>query len=148
MQISRHRQDCKKTVKNNRSSNPEEGFCAQTMSATANGLSLPWSWLRGWANKRTASGDTNPGAKEPIQWMVVAEMPGLVPANIVAERLRLYGLPVRVWQESVGQAFGLAFGPMGTGFVAVPAEHAAEAAAILASPVDSVEEEDDTESNT
>ena len=112
------------------------------MSSAANGFSLPWSWLRGRKKQRETAVDTTPGDKQPVQWTVVAEMPGLLPANIVAERLRLHGFPVRVWQESVGQAFGLAFGPMGTGFVAVPKEHAAQAAAILAVAADDTPADD------
>jgi len=83
---------------------------------------------------RPAANETTPGGQQEVRWVVVAEMPGLTPATIVAERLRLYGMPVRVWQESVGQAFGLAFGPMGTGYVAVPEQWAAEAQDILSAP--------------
>ena len=63
---------------------------------------------------------TTPGGKEEVQWEVVAQMPGLLPARIVADRLRSEGIPVRFWQESVGQAFGMTVGPLGTGYVAVP----------------------------
>ena len=63
---------------------------------------------------------STPGGKEEIQWEVVAQMPGLLPARIVADRLRSEGIPVRFWQESVGQAFGMTVGPLGTGYVAVP----------------------------
>ena len=110
------------------------------MFLNSGSLSIPWQpESEGDAEKsrpRAAATETTPSNKEPVKWVVVAEMPGLTPATIIAERLRLYDIPVRVWQESVGQAFGLAFGPMGTGFVAVPADFAAQAQAILAAPED------------
>ncbi len=74
---------------------------------------------------------TTPGGKEEVQWEVVAQMPGLLPARIVADRLRSEGIPVRFWQESVGQAFGMTVGPLGTGYVAVPEELAERALEIL-----------------
>lgn len=58
-------------------------------------------------------------------------MPGLLAARIVADRLLAEGIPARAWQESVGQAYGMVFGPLGTGFVSVPAEFVATAEAIL-----------------
>lgn len=74
---------------------------------------------------------TTPGGKEEVQWEVVAEMPGLLPARIVADSLRSEGIPVRIWQESVGQAFGMTVGPLGTGYVAVPKALAEQALEIL-----------------
>jgi len=74
---------------------------------------------------------TTPGGREEVQWEVVAQMPGLLPARIVAERLRSEGIPVRYWQESVGQAFGMTVGPLGTGYVAVPEALAEQALEIL-----------------
>jgi len=67
-----------------------------------------------------SAASTTPGGKEEVQWEVVAQMPGLLPARIVADRLHSEGIPVRFWQESVGQAFGMTVGPLGTGYVAVP----------------------------
>lgn len=80
-------------------------------------------------DERAAS--TTPGGKEEVQWEVVAQMPGLLPARIVADRLRSEGIPVRFWQESVGQAFGMTVGPLGTGYVAVPEALAERALEIL-----------------
>lgn len=74
---------------------------------------------------------TTPGGREEVQWEVVAEMPGLLPARIVADRLRSEGIPVRFWQESVGQSFGMTVGPLGTGYVAVPEALAERALEIL-----------------
>ena len=76
-------------------------------------------------------GATTPGGREEVQWEVVAQMPGLLPARIVADRLRSEGIPVRFWQESVGQAFGMTVGPLGTGYVAVPEGFADQALEIL-----------------
>lgn len=78
-----------------------------------------------------STGTTTPGGKEEVQWEVVAQMPGLLPARIVADRLRSEGIPVRIWQESVGQAFGMTVGPLGTGYVAVPEAMAEQALEIL-----------------
>ena len=71
--------------------------------------------------------ETTPQGNEPVKWEVVAQTPGLLPARIIADRLQSEGFPVRAWQESVGQAFGMTVGPLGTGYVAVP-EALAEAA--------------------
>jgi len=74
---------------------------------------------------------TTPGGGEEVQWEIVAQMPGLLPARIVADRLRSEGIPVRFWQESVGQSFGMTVGPLGTGYVAVPESLAERALEIL-----------------
>ncbi len=68
---------------------------------------------------------------EELRWEVVAETPGLLPARIIADRLQAEGIPAHAWQESVGQSFGMVFGPLGTGFVSVPAEYLEAAQAIL-----------------
>lgn len=72
------------------------------------------------------------GGGEEIKWTVVAKMPGLTPAQIVAGRLQAEGIPARAWQEGAGQAYGLTVGLLGTGYVVVPEESADKASAILA----------------
>lgn len=71
------------------------------------------------------------GRSQEVRWEVVAQMPGITPATIIAGRLQAEGLPVRVWQEAAGQALGLTVGLLGTGYVAVPEEYAAQAQEIL-----------------
>lgn len=71
------------------------------------------------------------GNEREVRWEVVAEMPGLLPARIIADRLQAEGIPANAWQESVGQAYGMVFGPLGTGFVSVPEEFVDAAKAIL-----------------
>jgi hypothetical protein len=65
-----------------------------------------------------------------ITWEVVARMPGLTPAQILAARLHSEGIPARAYQEASG-AIGLTVGLLGIGYVAVPEEFADEALAIL-----------------
>ncbi|MEZ4593936.1 MAG: hypothetical protein R3D55_22750 [Chloroflexota bacterium] len=77
-----------------------------------------------------------PGDRQEVKWHVVAQMPGITPATIVAGRLKAEGLPVRVWQEGAGQALGLTVGLLGTGYVAVPEEFADQALEILAQEED------------
>lgn len=74
---------------------------------------------------------TTPGHKSEIRWEIVARMPGLTPAIILAGRLQSEGIPARAWQEGAGQALGLTVGLLGTGYVAVPEEYVAQAQAIL-----------------
>ena len=74
---------------------------------------------------------TSPGGKSGVEWQVIAETPGFLPAQMMAGRLEAAGIPARAWQESVGRSFGMIFGPLGTGYVAVPAEAAEEALALL-----------------
>ena len=61
----------------------------------------------------------------------VAETMGLLPAQIIAGPLQSEGIPARAWQESLGAVHGLTIGPLGTGYVSVPQEYAAQARAIL-----------------
>lgn len=75
--------------------------------------------------------ETIPGGQTEVKWKVVAETAGITNASIIGGRLQNEGIPVRVWQESAGQAFGLTVGLLGTGYVAVPAEHEARALEIL-----------------
>lgn len=76
-------------------------------------------------------GDSLAGGHREVRWEVVAQAPGITPATIIAGRLQAEGLPVRVWQEAAGQAFGLTVGLLGTGYVAVPEQFAAQALEIL-----------------
>lgn len=76
--------------------------------------------------------DTGSGGPQEIRWQVVAEAPGLLPARIIADRLQAEGIPSHAWQESVGQAYGMVYGPLGTGFVSVPEEYVEAAQEILA----------------
>lgn len=76
--------------------------------------------------------DTGSGGPQEIRWQVVAEAPGLLPARIIADRLQTEGIPSHAWQESVGQAYGMVYGPLGTGFVSVPEEYVEAAQEILA----------------
>lgn len=71
------------------------------------------------------------GGYREVKWEVVARMPGIAPATIVAGRLKTEGVPVRVWQEGAGQAMGLTVGLLGTGYVAVPEEFVDQALEIL-----------------
>ena len=71
------------------------------------------------------------GGRQEVRWEVVAQAPGITPATIIAGRLQAEGLPVRVWQESAGQALGLTVGLLGTGYVAVPEEFVDQALEIL-----------------
>jgi hypothetical protein len=72
-------------------------------------------------------------SQEPrsVRWAVVARMPGLMPAEILAGRLQSEGIPARAYQEASG-AIGVTVGLLGIGYVAVPEEYAEEALAILA----------------
>jgi hypothetical protein len=89
--------------------------------------------------------ETNPGEQKEIRWEIVARMPGITPATILAGRLQAEGIPVRAWQEGAGQALGLTVGLLGTGYVAVPEEYAAHALEILATDADWVEDWDEEE---
>lgn len=76
--------------------------------------------------------ETSPGRQTEVKWKVVAETAGITNASIIGGRLQNEGIPVRVWQESAGQSFGLTVGLLGTGYVAVPVEYEAQALEILA----------------
>lgn len=75
--------------------------------------------------------ETTPGGQSEIRWEIVARMPGITPATILAGRLQVEGIPVRAWQEGAGQALGLTVGLLGTGYVAVPEEYVDQALEIL-----------------
>ncbi len=74
---------------------------------------------------------TSPGGSESVKWEVIARMPGLPAAQIVAGRLNAEGIPARIWQEGAGRALGLTVGILGTGYVTVPQEYVAQAQEIL-----------------
>ena len=86
-----------------------------------------------------------PRHSEEIHWEVVAKMAGLVPAQIVADRLNSEGIPARAWQEGAGQAIGLTVGLLGTGYVVVPAENVDDALRILAESEDEALDSDEDE---
>ncbi|HSM55772.1 MAG TPA: hypothetical protein VK879_06410 [Candidatus Sulfomarinibacteraceae bacterium] len=87
--------------------------------------------------------DATPQRDEPVRWAVVAEARGLLPARIIASRLQTEGIPARAWQESVGQAYGMFVGPLGTGYVFVPEEFAEQARRILDDQDDAAASRDD-----
>lgn len=95
-------------------------------------------------NNTTTSGQETPsGGSEEIRWEVVARTAGVMPATIMAGRLKAEGIPARAWQEGAGRALGLTIGILGTGYVAVPEEYVELAQEILAdeSQIDWEEEE-------
>ncbi len=75
---------------------------------------------------------TTPGGEKEVKWQVVMETAGLLPAQVIANRLRSEGIPARAWQEGAGQVFGLTVGLLGTGYVVVPESFAEQAKEILA----------------
>ncbi|MFQ5399705.1 MAG: hypothetical protein ACE5E7_08920 [Anaerolineae bacterium] len=96
----------------------------------------------------------NAGGSEEVRWEIVARMPGLMPAKILAGRLQAEGIPALAWQEGAGQALGLTVGLLGTGYVSVPDSYVDQALDILADEnevsddwdaSDEVVEEDDEE---
>jgi hypothetical protein len=78
-----------------------------------------------------------------VQWEEVATTAGLAQAQILAGRLQSEGIPARAWQESIGQSTGLVIGPLGTGYVLVPAAYVEQALAILADVDEDIVEEDE-----
>lgn len=87
--------------------------------------------------------ESTPGQQEPVRWEVVARMPGLTPATIVAGRLQAEGIPARAWQEGAGQALGLTVGLLGTGYVAVPETYAEKALDLLSKSAEFEPDADD-----
>lgn len=110
-------------------------------------MSYSASQLVPFADKDVKNQEATPGGDGEVRWEVVARTSGLMPAQIQAGRLQAEGIPARAWQEAAGQALGLMIGLLGTGYVAVPAEFAAKAQAILASPVVDVEDDNLIEDN-
>ena len=87
--------------------------------------------------------ETTPSQQSEMRWEIVARMPGLTPATILAGRLHAEGIPARAWQEGVGQAIGLTVGLLGTGYVAVPEEYTEQALEILEEDVEIDEDWDE-----
>ena len=54
--------------------------------------------------RSSQSRQTTPGGDKNVQWEIVARFPGLIPAQITADRLIHEGVPARAWQEGAGQA--------------------------------------------
>ena len=81
-------------------------------------------------HKAAFSAETNPGGKQPVKWVIIERTSGLIPAQIIAERLVFEGIPARAIQEGAG-AFGLTVGILGEGRVLVPEHREEEARKIL-----------------
>ncbi|HFC12811.1 MAG TPA: hypothetical protein ENJ56_08195 [Anaerolineae bacterium] len=79
----------------------------------------------------TVSAETTPSGKQPIKWVLIEKTMGLIPAQIMADRLQYEGIQARAIQEGAG-AFGLTVGILGEGRVYVPSEQEEEARLILA----------------
>lgn len=80
-----------------------------------------------------------PGGQE-ARWKVVATTAGILPAEIIAGRLRSEGIPARAWQEGAGEALGVTVGLLGNGHVEVPESFAERAEALLAEEYEDEEE--------
>lgn len=87
---------------------------------------------------------TTPGGRQEIKWEVVAKTAGLAPAEIMAQRLQVEGIPARAWQEGAGQAIGLTVGLLGTGYVMVPETYLEQAKEILAQTWEDDEAQEDS----
>lgn len=88
--------------------------------------------------------DTTQPTPRSVKWEVVARMPGLTPAEILAARLNSEGIPARAYQEA-GGAIGLTVGLLGIGYVAVPEEYVDDALSILEDEDEYDEEYDEEE---
>ncbi len=93
-------------------------------------------------SENAGSAETTPGHSVEIRWEIVARTAGLMPATILAGRLKAENIPVRAWQEGAGQALGLTVGLLGAGYVAVPEEYAKLAHKILEDENQAWEEEE------
>lgn len=69
--------------------------------------------------------------KEPIEWVVLEEVPGELHANILKGLLEAQNIPVRLLQEGAGRAYGLSVGPLGTVQILVPEEMVDQAQTVL-----------------
>jgi hypothetical protein len=87
-------------------------------------------------NDEPAAEVVTPDGEQEIKWEVVSKTAGLIPAQIIADRLQSEGVPARAWQEGAGQAFGLTVGLLGTGYVIVPETYVDQARDILTSSLD------------
>ena len=90
-------------------------------------------------NKSTAK-STPKGGSESIRWVSVMLTPGILPAQIIADSLKVEGIPAYARQEAAGSAFGLTVGLLGSGYVLVPEEFEKKARAFLAE-MEAMEEE-------
>lgn len=80
---------------------------------------------------KAKTNETTPGGRRETRWEIVTKTQGLAPAEIIAQRLRVEGIPARAWQEGAGQALGLTVGLLGTGYVEVPESFLSQAQEIL-----------------
>ena len=67
-------------------------------------------------------------------WIVVARMPGVTEATMLAERLKSLGVPAVVQNEPVALALGLAIGPYAQARVLVPEGFFEQALELLEPP--------------
>lgn len=86
--------------------------------------------------RRTLDGQT---------WYIVAQVPGLIVAEIVAESLHSAGIPVRVFREAAGTALPVSVGLLGSVKVGVPGDRYEDAVRLLdaGSDLSGWNEEDD-----
>lgn len=91
-----------------------------------------------------SSAETTPSGKNPIQWVLIEKTMGLIPAQIMADRLKYEGIQARAIQEGAG-AFGLTVGILGEGRVYVPRDQEVEARQILVEIAQEVVDFDDEE---
>ncbi len=73
-------------------------------------------------------GDQN---NQEMKWVPAAKVQGELSAEVLASQLRAADIPVTVWQESVGNTFGISIGPLGTVSVMVPEEYLEQAQELL-----------------
>lgn len=66
-----------------------------------------------------------------LRWVTVTTTNGIIPAEMLAQRLQTADIPARAVQEAVGKAYGFTVGPMGVAYVLVPAERLEEARSLL-----------------
>lgn len=69
--------------------------------------------------------------KDDGDWVVVAEVMGMIEAEIIAGRLRTADIPCYLHQASIGAALGISAGPLGFIKVLVPSQFEADAFALL-----------------
>lgn len=81
---------------------------------------------------KSNSAETHPRGSEPYNWKTIEKTIGLVPAQIIADRLKYEGIPARAVQEGAGRALGLTVGLLGEGRVLVPDIYEEEARQTLA----------------
>jgi uncharacterized protein YbaR (Trm112 family) len=73
-----------------------------------------------------------PAAGSDAGWETVANVDGMIQANLVVNFLQAHGFSAMAWQEGAGQALGLTVGYLGTAHVLVPPAEANEARRFLA----------------